>query len=110
MVEGPGYVNRMEFYGNDGALRIDHRGEIRTAARGDGEWKPVDVPLGTPIEGAADTGFSRGFMAFAPRIVHAIQTGLGTIEHAATFEDGLRVQEVLDAARESDRTGRAVTL
>jgi predicted dehydrogenase len=110
MVEGPGYVNRMEFYGSDGALRIDHRGELWTAERGAGEWKGIDVPLGRPIDGAADTGFSRGFMAFAPLIVDAIKGGETQIEGAATFIDGLRVQEVLDAARESDRTGGTVTL
>ena len=59
------------------------------------------------------------FMAFIPtirksveewRIVEAIATGASSIENAATFEDGLRVQRVLDAARHSNAGGRVITL
>jgi predicted dehydrogenase len=49
-------------------------------------------------------------MAIAPEIVNAIRMGSMEIEHAATFADGLRVQRVLDAARESDRTGRRISI
>ena len=61
-------------------------------------------------ENMPDTGFPIGFMHFAPRIVDAIANGETTIEHAATFADGLAVQRVLDAARESDRTSSAVDI
>jgi predicted dehydrogenase len=37
-------------------------------------------------------------------------SGAGEIENAATFEDGHRVQMVLDAARESDAEGKVVNL
>jgi predicted dehydrogenase len=49
-------------------------------------------------------------MAFAPEIIEAIVAGKPSVEYAATFEDGLNVQIVLDAARESDRTGSVVAL
>ncbi len=110
MVEQPEYVNRLEFFGSGGAIRIEHRGEVSIAKNGEKEWTQIDVELAPPIPGVPDTGFARGFMAFAPKIVEAIATGATKIEHAATFEDGVRVQRVLDAARESDRTGTQAPL
>lgn len=110
MVEYPEYVNRFEIFGTDGAMRIDHLGELYIAKAGETEWRQLDVDLGRAAEGAADTGFSRGFNEFAPRIIDAILSGSKTIEHAATFEDGLKVQQVLDAARESDSLGRVIAI
>lgn len=110
MVEQPEYLNRIEFFGTEGAIRIDHRGELFTGKNGDAEWTAIDVDLGSPIAGAADTGFSRAFNLFAPRIIDAMIKGENYIEHAATFEDGLKVQRVLDAARESNATGRMIML
>jgi predicted dehydrogenase len=110
MVEQPDYVNLIEIFGTDGAIRIGHRGELLITLSGENEWTAVETDLGEAIEGVGDTGFSRGFTAFAPRIVEAIRSGAGSIEHAAIFEDGLRVQRVLDAARESNSTGRQVEL
>lgn len=107
MTEGPKYQNSIEFFGTEGALRVEHRGEIFFAARGETDWREMPVELGKAIEGVGDTGFSRGFAEFAPRIVEAVREGRGEIEHAATFADGLKVQIVLDAAVESSRSGRA---
>jgi predicted dehydrogenase len=108
MVEQPEYLNRIEFFGTEGAIRVDHRGELFVAKNGEKAWTQIGVDLGELLPGA-DTGFSRGFMAFAPKIVDAIRKGGRAIEHAATFADGVRVQKVLDAARRSDSEGRAVT-
>jgi len=108
MVEQPEYVNRIELFGAEGAIRVDHRGELFVAKNGEMAWTQIGVDLGELLPGA-DTGFSRGFMAFAPMIVEAIRNGEQAIEHAATFADGAKVQKVLDAARESNNTGRAVT-
>ena len=105
MVEQPEYVNRLEFFGTEGAMRIDHRGELWVTSNGERSWRSVAVDLGIAVPGIADSGFARGFMAFAPKIVESIASGATSIEHAATFADGLRVQRVLDAARESDATG-----
>jgi predicted dehydrogenase len=109
MTELPKYKNRMEFYGEHGAMRVDHRGEV-FIAKTEGDWIEVPAGLGTAVEGVADTGFSRGFMDFAPRIVEAIRDDKTEIEHAATFEDGLKVQQVLDAARESNENGCVVKI
>jgi len=52
-----------------------------------------------------DSSWARGFTAFSSAIVDAMRAGKKTVPDGATFEDGYRVQLVLDAARESNRTG-----
>ena len=110
MVEYGDYQNRMEFFGTKGALRVEHRGEIFLAEAAENEWKPIEIDLGQGIEGVPDTGFSRGFVNLAPKIIEAIQTGKTEIEHAATFADGCKVQKILDAARTSDESKCSVKI
>jgi predicted dehydrogenase len=110
MLELPKYRNRMEFYGTEGAIRIDHRGDVYVARPGKDSWDALDVELAPPISAYADTGFTRGFVVFAERVVEAIRVGRKSIDDAATFEDGLAVQRVLDAARESNSLGRMITV
>ena len=110
MTELPKYRNRMEFYGETGSIRIDELGQLFVARLGETDWTAIEVGLGHHVPGVPDTGFSRGFMEFAPKITNAIRRGEKRIEYAATFEDGLRTQKVLDAARRSNDTGCAVTL
>ena len=109
MSEPPEYMNRLEFFGSKGSIRVDNLGELYIAEAGTADWTRVDVD--EPIAGSPnDNGFARGFKYIAPRIVEAIRGGKSTVEDAATFADGVRVQQVLDAARESAATGRAVIL
>jgi predicted dehydrogenase len=110
MVEYSKYQNRIEFFGTEGAMRVGHRGEIFLAKKDDKDWREIEVNFDKPLEGIPDTGFSRGFMSFAPKIVEAIVEGRTEIENAPTFADGLRVQEVLDAAQKSNKTGVVVKL
>jgi predicted dehydrogenase len=110
VTEMPRYQNSLEFYGEKGSIRVGELGELHTATRGDTEWKAVDVNLGLPIAGAPDTGFSRAFNEFAPKLIDATLRGSASIEHAATFSDGLRVQRVLDAAVASDQSRCAVEI
>ncbi len=110
MVEQPEYVNRLEFFGTEGAMRVDHRGKVFLAKNGETAWSQIETDLGINIENVQDTGFARGFMSFAPRIVEAILNRSTKIEHAATFGDGLKVQRILDAASESNAAGRALEL
>jgi len=110
MTESPKYQNRIEFFGSAGAMRIEHRGEIFLAKTGENDWREVDFGLGKAVEGVADTGFSRGFMNFAPEIVKAVREGKPEIEYAATFADGLKVQIALDKAVESSKSGCAVKI
>lgn len=110
MTEFPKYKNQLEFYGEKGAIMIDHIGRVSMAMADEPDWKEIDVELSENIPGVADTGFARGFMDFAPHIVRAILDGKTIVEHAATFADGVKVQRVLDAARLSNDSGRAVTI
>jgi len=108
MAEWPEYQNRIEIFGTKGAMRVNHRGELFVGQDVGTGWQEVDVDLGQPVDGPADTGFSRGFMSFAPKIVEAIRTGSNSVDGAATFEDGLKVQRVLDASRKSNASGCVV--
>ena len=90
-------------------MRIDNLGELYIATSGESEWKRIEVE--EPIAGSAnDNGFARGFKYIAPKIVEAIREGKSLVDNAATFDDGVRVQHLLDAARESNATGRAIIL
>lgn len=111
MVEYPKYQNRVEFFGTKGAIRLEARGELFVAKAGrDNDWVSVETDLGTLVEGAPDTGFSRGFTAFAREIIDALKSGKTAVEHASTFEDGYKIQIALDGARESDATGSVVKI
>jgi len=110
MVEGPKYKNSLYLYGTDGAMRIEATGQVFTAKRGEDDWTAVDVEMAPLIPGVMDTGFAAAFMAFAPKLVNAIRNGADRVEDAATFEDGLRVQRVLDAARDADDSKCAVDI
>ena len=110
MTDGVGYSNEITLFGTEGALRIGHRGDLYISRRGDAEWTPVETESAEPAGKGSDTGFSRGFTVLAKEIVNAIRDGKTEIDGAATFEDGVSVQRVLDAARESDRDGRSVKI
>ena len=110
MVEYPKYQNRVEFYGSKGALRVDHRGDVFITMAGEDDWRAVDAEIYDNLASYPDTGFPRGFIGFAPKIIDAIRKGETVIEDAATFEDGLEVQRVLDAARESSNEGKSIAI
>lgn len=109
MVEFPDYQHFIEFSGTKGAMRIGYKGEILLTEGATG-WREIETEIGKSVEGIFDSGFPSGFVAFAPKIIEAIREGKTEIEHAATFEDGLKVQEILDAAHESDKTGSSIKL
>jgi len=72
---------------------------------GEGGWVIVDMDFGELAAGMIDSGWSRGFTAFAKKIVAALREGRTTVDGAATFADGYRTQMVLDAARRSNESG-----
>jgi predicted dehydrogenase len=55
-------------------------------------------------QGMRASSWSRGFTAFAVAICEAMRASKTTVKDAATFEDGYRVQLVLDALRESNES------
>lgn len=110
MVEAGNYRNTVEFFGTKGAIRIEDGGEIWLADITENIWKPVEIDLGEVAPQMKAGGWSRGFTNFAKDIVAAIQEGKIAVENAATFEDGYKVQIVLDAARESNENGAIVKI
>ena len=105
VVESGSYENRIEIYGSTGALMVGETGELWHSPAGSGTWKPVKVHQDSVAPGMRPASWSRGFAALSCEIVEALREGRTTIAGAATFEDGYRTQLVLDAARESNRTG-----
>ncbi|HKZ79217.1 MAG TPA: Gfo/Idh/MocA family oxidoreductase [Pyrinomonadaceae bacterium] len=105
VVESGTYENRLEVYGTMGALLVEETGELWHSPAGSGAWRPVKVDQDTMAPGMRESSWSRGFTAFSGAIVDALREGQTEIKHAATFEDGYRVQLVLDAARESNQGG-----
>ena len=109
MVEFPDYQHSVEFVGTSGSMRIGYNGEILLTNGAEG-WREIETKINRNIEGVPDTGFSRGFTAFAAAIIETLRAGKTVVENAATFEDGLKVQIILDAVRESNKTGTVIKL
>ena len=105
VVESGSHENRMEIYGTNGALMIEETGELWHSPTGAGKWEPCQVHQDPMAPGMRPASWSRGFAALSCAIVEALRNGKTRVDGAATFEDGLRVQQVLDAARESSKSG-----
>ena len=105
VVESGKYENRLEIYGTKGALMVEETGELWLSPAGSGTWRPVQVDQDHMAQGMRESSWSRGFTSFACRIVDAMRSGKKMVDDAASFEDGLRVQVVLDAVRESNERG-----
>jgi predicted dehydrogenase len=105
VVESGKYENRLEIYGTKGALMVEETGELWLSPVGSGTWRPVQVEQDHMAQGMRPSSWSRGFTQFAVAIVEIMRAGRTTVKDAATFEDGYRVQLVLDALRASNDTG-----
>lgn len=102
VVEQGKYENRLEVYGTKAALMVEETGELWLSPTGSGAWRPVPVGQDHMAQGMREGSWSRGFTAFAVAICEALRAGKAEVKDAATFEDGHRVQLVLDAARTSN--------
>jgi len=105
VVESGKYENRLEMYGTSGALMVEETGELWHSPLGSGTWRPVQVDQDHMAHGMRESSWSRGFTAFSGAIVEALRAGKTTVKDAATFEDGHRIQLVLDSARSSNESG-----
>lgn len=110
VVESGKYENRLEIYGTKGALMVEETGELWLSPIGSGTWRPVQVEQDHMAQGMREGSWSRGFTAFSVAICEAMRAGKTTVKDAASFEDGYRVQVVLDALRASNESGCWVTV
>jgi predicted dehydrogenase len=108
MVEAGNYRNTVEFFGTKGAIRVEDSGEVYIANIKENVWEEIEFDLGDVAPGMQVGGWSRGFTAFSRRVVEAVRAGSNYVKDAATFDDGYRIQLVLDAARRSNETGETV--
>jgi predicted dehydrogenase len=108
MVEAGGYDFECGIYGTGGALFLSESGELFRAGKKDSKPQKIDLASNPAPPGTKPSGWTRGFMSFAGEIVAAIKAGRTEIPHAAAFEDGLKVQKVLDAAVESHAEGKMI--
>ena len=105
VVESGKHQNQLEVYGSSGALLVEESGELRHSPAGSGAWRQVEVDQGELAPGMREGSWSRGFTTFSRALVSALREGRKNVDSAATFEDGYRVQLVLDAARTSNESG-----
>jgi predicted dehydrogenase len=110
VVESGKYENRLEIYGTKGALMVEETGELWRSPAGSGVWRPVQVDQDHMAQGMRESSWSRGFTAFAVAICDALRGGRKSVKDGATFEDGHRVQVVVDAIRASNDSGCWVTI
>jgi predicted dehydrogenase len=104
VVEAGKPEHRLEIFGARGAYMIEDN-QLWHSNVGDAEWKKIRTDQGELAKGMRDNDWSRGFTAFACKIVDALREGRTTVDGAATFADGYRTQLVLDAARRAHESG-----
>ena len=106
---------RLEVFGTEGMLRFDSEGRLwgSRCESGVGAGDPPleelseSEDLGREARRAVpDSPSARAFVHFAQALVGAVRSGAPTVPEAARFDDGLAVQEVLDAVRASAAAGR----
>jgi len=89
---------------------VEETGELWRSPTGSGVWRPVQVDQDHMAQGMRESSWSRGFTTYSRRIIDAMQSGRTTVPDAATFQDGHRVQQVIDAARASNESGCWATI
>ncbi len=111
---GPGA--RIDIYGREGALSTPHKGPgmnppshgaVLGAKVGEDALKEMRIPQ--RLEPLTDDRDDRlfGFRLLVRQFKKGIETGTSP---APNFYDGYKCQQVLDAVRESARTGKVITL
>jgi predicted dehydrogenase len=105
VVESGKLQNQLEVYGSNGALMVEENGALWHSPAGAGDWRAVEVDQPPVAPGLRPSSWAHGFTTFSSAIIDALREGRTTVEGAATFADGYCAQLVLDAARESNKSG-----
>ncbi len=104
-------VHRMEIVGANGTLRWDNADGVLHFLRMPqpfGTWQ-ADPPAAEVTSFAPPEGFERNVM-FLEQTRHFIKVAHGAAAPACTLEDGIRAQELVAAARQSNLEGKVINL
>jgi predicted dehydrogenase len=102
--------NRLEIHGERASLVLDNNDRLWGKQAGDAQ--AAELTVADPLEGQADipqTVWGRSFAHLAHELVAAIREERRP-SRGATFYDGLRCQQVLDAIRQSSAERRWVDI
>src|SRR5262249_34345149 len=102
---------RLLAHGESGSLLLDESEKLWGRREGEAEYSdltPPPDPFDPVAHGMRDTTWARAFVRLARAVHSAIAEGKRDVPLAASFEDGVRVQQVLDAIRLSSRERRWV--
>jgi predicted dehydrogenase len=107
--------NQITVLGTRGALRLDGQWQLWSVQGErlvDNSWQSVETgfPEMLPAEVEAGQPFHVGTYFLGQALAAALGKGATVLPEAASFYDGLAVQRALDAARQSQREQRWVTL
>jgi predicted dehydrogenase len=109
VASGPDEATTMTIHGEEGALRL-LREELLTAMQGEPFTRAAGGPLDERRGNSPGGAFGTATLHLGRAIKAALDDGDATaLTPAATFEDGLAQQRVLDAARESSANRGAWT-
>ncbi|MBC8041872.1 MAG: Gfo/Idh/MocA family oxidoreductase [Rhizobacter sp.] len=101
----------IELTGEAGTIKVDmmNRVYFREAGKSyeeiKADYNEAEQAVAGRLKSSAIGGsgpFPKAFALFADKIIRALQAGETSITDAATFEDGVKIQEVLDAANWSE--------
>jgi predicted dehydrogenase len=107
---GPDEPTTLTIHGEEGALRLTGE-ELLVAIRGEPFTVAAGADLAPRRGNSAGGAFGTGTLLLAHALRAALDDGdRSALALAATFEDGLAQQRVLDAARASSASGGWVTL
>jgi predicted dehydrogenase len=92
---------RAEVFGDEGSLILDAQERLWGARRGESQLTEYTVPdPAAGLAGIEKTIWARSFVHLVDHVAGALAAG-GRPGQGATFEDGLRCQQVMDAIRAS---------
>jgi predicted dehydrogenase len=101
---------RLELHGANGTLLIQGLGdEVSLLPMGEEVPRPVYPPAAYLEQTRGQAGLPAGFQVFLDRLAPAINTG-EVPPDLPTFESGLEMMRLIDAARLSSREGRRVRI
>ncbi len=92
----PGSGERIQVFGSDGSLLIDHNGHVWGGKANEPHPQQLTIPGAYAVDGAGLVG---PFKVLLGRLADAIRSGASEVTPG--FGDGLKVQRVMDAIRKS---------